>query len=111
TMVLTMSNTRQLKMPKTLQSRNDLARASKLGRDFYEERLKAVLEPDQNGQTVAVHFDSADYAVASNSPEARRALRARHPEGLIMTMKIGPSDDGPIASRLLASRTRISQQK
>jgi hypothetical protein len=33
------------------------------GVDIYEEHLKTLLEPDANGQFVAIHVESGDHAV------------------------------------------------
>ena len=72
-----------------------LAELSERGMAIYEQRLKAVLEPEHDGEIVAVHLDTGEYAVAANSPVARRLLRARIPDGIIMTVNIGtvPVDD------------------
>jgi hypothetical protein len=42
---------------------------SERGRALYEKQLKSTLEPAFNGQTVAIHLDSGDYAVAPNAPD------------------------------------------
>lgn len=74
-----------------LPSQEDLEQLSARGHAIYDQTLKALLEPQYNGQEVAIHLDSGDYEVATNSPHARRALRARRPEGLITTTNIGPA--------------------
>src|SRR5205823_2745285 len=38
---------------------------SQRGLAIYESRLKKVLEPEHNGETVAIHVESGDYAVAA----------------------------------------------
>ena len=76
------------------------------GRAIYDNTLKAILEPQYTRQEVAIHLDSGDYAVAKNSPYARRALRARRPEGLIMTTNIGPGKMDGLALRMLGSQLR-----
>lgn len=72
-----------------------LAELSERGMAIYEKNLKAVLEPQHDGEVVAVHLDTGEYEVAANSPVARRLLRARIPDGVIMTVNIGtaPVDD------------------
>ncbi len=69
---------------------NELDEVTRRGLAIYDARLRAILEPEHNGKVVAIHVDSGDYAVARNSPLARRALRARRPEGMILTTDIGP---------------------
>jgi predicted DNA-binding antitoxin AbrB/MazE fold protein len=56
---------------------------------FYNETLKAILEPERNGDVVAIHPDSLDYEVAASSPRAWKALRKRQPDGKIMVLDIG----------------------
>ena len=81
------------------------------GHVIYDQTLKAVLEPKYNGQEVAIHLDSGDYEVAGNSPHARRALRARRPEGLIMTVNIGPAKMDGLTLRMLGSQLLSSENK
>jgi hypothetical protein len=73
----------------------ELDRLSDQGRAYYDAHLKARVEPEHNGETAALHLDSGDYAIGSSPPAALRALRARHPDGLVMTMVIGPERQEP----------------
>src|SRR3954453_12812207 len=68
------------------------------GLAIYEARLKALLEPEHNGEVVAIHVDSGDHAVARFSGEALRQIRKLHPDG---TSSSTPSGSWPIP----ASRT------
>ncbi len=74
---------------------------SELGFALYNDRLKGILEPEHNGQTVAIHLESGDHAVAANSPAALRSLRERRPAGKVMTMTIGPEKPDPALDRIL----------
>jgi hypothetical protein len=69
---------------------------------IYEARLKAILEPGQNGCTVAIHLDSGDHAIGKNSPSAVRALRRLRPGGMVVTMLVGPERHDPTLDRMLA---------
>jgi hypothetical protein len=78
-----------------------LAELSDRGMAIYNERLKAKLEPEFNGKVVAVHLDTGAYTVARNSSFARRALREKYPDGVIMTLDIGPVPmDDPLSVRM-----------
>ena len=86
----------------------DLSNISPHGRQavlIYEERLKSVLEPDHNGEMIAIDPITGDYEVAKSHRDAKRALRPKiaedHP---IVTLTIGPPtpSDEWIASRALA---------
>jgi hypothetical protein len=60
-----------------------------------------ILEPQRNGEIVAIHLDTEDYEIAQLSALARALLRARHAEGMIATMDIGPG----LSKQLLAGPT------
>ena len=77
---------------------------SERGMALYREKIQPVVEPEQNGKHIAIHLDTGDYAVAANGPDAWRAMRARQPEGLIMTTIIGPDQMDQLAYRMLGSR-------
>ena len=79
------------------------------GTALYESTLQARLEPDYSGQFVAVHPDTQDYAVASTSADALRALYARHPEGGLMVRRIGSEPEHGLAARLLAGDANARQ--
>ena len=89
----------------------ELERLSAVGRSIYDAKLKTLLEPEYNGQFVAIHLETGDYAVASTSSKARFTLRDKHPEGMIMTGNIGPAKDNQLAYRILASQLLAGQQK
>lgn len=89
----------------------ELDRLSERAQAIYDQCLRAVLEPEQNGQTVAIHVDSGDHAVARNSPSALRAIRVRRPHGMVVTMTIGPEKQDPTLDRILASQLRAGQRK
>jgi len=95
----------------TIPSQEEMEQLSARGRAIYDQTLKAVLEPQYNGQEVAIHLDSGDYEVAKNSPHARRALRARRPEGLIMTTNIGPAKMDGLTLRMLGNQLLSGDSK
>jgi hypothetical protein len=59
------------------------------GKRFYEEKLKAELEPAQNGRFVAIEPDSENYFVADTSLEAIKRGRAALPDKLFFLARIG----------------------
>jgi hypothetical protein len=64
--------------------------------EFYETRLKPLLEPHRNGDHVAVCLDDGDYEVAETGLEADRRLRVRHPNAVFVLMQVGkPIMDWP----------------
>lgn len=95
----------------TIPSEEEMDRLSAKGSAIYDQTLKAILEPQYNGQEVAIHLETGDYAVAKNSPDARRALRVRRPEGLIMTTNIGPAKMDGMTLRMLGSQLLSGENK
>ena len=72
---------------------------------LYESRFKSALQPQHNGEFVAIHPDSEDYVVAPTSGDAMRAMYRRHPEGRVLLHLIGPAPaDSGLAARMLGTR-------
>jgi hypothetical protein len=59
------------------------------GEEVYERKLKALLEPSQEGKVVVVDVDSGDYEVDTDALRASQRLRARLPEGLFYATRVG----------------------
>lgn len=75
------------------------------GRAIYDVKLKAILEPERNGEWVVIHVDTGDYAVARRHSEASKVMRERHEvDGRLLSMRIGPPTDADtrLAGRLFA---------
>ena len=90
---------------------DELEQVSARGRAIYDGKLKPILEPEHNGEVVAIHVDSGDYEVAGNSPTARFTLRKRQPQGMIMVTDIGPAKLDTLTSRMIASQFLSGQNK
>ncbi len=58
-------------------------------RRLYDERLRAVLEPDHTDQFIAVEPESGDYFLADTFDGAVEAARAAHPTRLPHVMRVG----------------------
>jgi predicted phosphoribosyltransferase len=83
---------------------------SKKGQEWYRI-LKPELEPLYNGKTVAILLDTGDYVIGENSPDAMRLLRRQHPNGLMVTLPIGPDQMDQFAYRLLGHPQQAKTQK
>ena len=64
----------------------DIARR---GDDVYECQLRSQLEPQFNGQVVAIDVDSGAHAIGANALDAAHTLRASHPDAVIWLVRIG----------------------
>jgi hypothetical protein len=84
---------------------------SKQGSSIYDARLKAELEPAQNGRFVAIHVDTGDYVVARWSGDAMRAMHNLHPNSRLFVRKIGDEPEYSLASRILMSEMMAGQAK
>jgi hypothetical protein len=86
------------------QTTSELDDVARRGLAIYEAQLKPLLEPDYNGQIVAIHVESGDHAVARFSGQAVRAIRKRHPTGQLLVRTIGKAMDYGLAHRMRGFR-------
>ncbi len=91
---------------------SELTELSRQGLAIYDAKLKALLEPAQNNQFVAIHVDTEDYALGRSSSAATQALLKRHPiDGRLVVRKIGPEPEYGLAARLLAGEMMAGGRK
>ncbi len=58
-------------------------------RRIYEERLKGELEPDHNGEFLAVEVESGDHFLGSSEIEAYDEAIKRHPGKKFAFLRVG----------------------
>jgi hypothetical protein len=76
--------------------------------ELYENKLRTVLEPQHNGEAVAIHVDTGDYALGRNHMAAVGNLRTRRArDGRIVVLTIGPPTD---ADRQFIARTSLGKK-
>ena len=92
----------------TMSPPDSLSDAARLGLTYYDEHLKTVLEPSQNGRAIALHVDTKEYVVADTLAQARREMHERYPnpEGRILSRTIGPGMNEPLVRRILSGHKR-----
>jgi hypothetical protein len=83
-----------------MSTRDALDEVTRRGLTIYESVLKPILEPAHEGESVAIHVDTQDYAVARLRGDAVRALRSAHPDGALVILKIGSEPEHSLAARL-----------
>jgi hypothetical protein len=82
------------------------------GLAIYNDRLKAMLEPDHNKEYVAIHVDTGDYALGKTFTKAANALIDRvGADGRVLTRRVGDEPDYLLASRILAAEGRSPTAK
>ena len=84
---------------------------SERGLAVYENKLKPVLEPLYRNQFISIHVETEDYALGTSSGDALRTIRQRHPQGWLVTLKIGNEPEWGLAARLLVGQMMTGQQK
>ena len=95
-------------MPTQIQE-DHLSPLAEQGRTIYEDKLKAVLEPAHNGEAVAIHVDTGDYAIGKSHSAAAHMLMKRHTvDGRVVTLTIGLPTDAHLrlATRMATGRKR-----
>lgn len=87
-----------------MYEKDTLSEAAQKGLTLYQEKLKTLLEPEQNGRAVALHVDTGEYVIADTLSEARREMRRRYPNpaGRILSRTIGPEISDALLQRLLS---------
>lgn len=76
------------------------------------DRLQAALAPEFDGQHIAIHVDTEDYAIAKFSTVAARELGRRHPvDGRIFSRLIGSGPDTDFVARHAAFDVLSGQAK
>jgi len=82
------------------------------GLDFYNNKLRDLLEPVHNSEYVVIHVDAEDYAVAKSLAAATRAMRRRHEaDGRLIGLKIGREPEFGLAARLIAAEQAAAMPK
>jgi hypothetical protein len=66
------------------------------GRDLYEKKLRAQLEPTHSGRFLVLDILTGDYEIAADDLTASDRLLARNPQAVLYGVRIG----SPTAYRL-----------
>ena len=62
------------------------------GKETYETRIRRLVEPQETGKFLALDVTTGDYEIHPTSLGiASEQLRARHPEAIIHSVRIGHS--------------------
>ena len=65
----------------------------RLAGQIYEGKLKALLEPDHQGEIIAIHVETGDHFFGGDVLEACRKGRAKHPGAVFFCRRVG---DAPV---------------
>ena len=59
------------------------------GEQIYRERIKALVEPQENGKFIVIDIESGDYEIADKLGTASDRLRERLPDSVGFGARIG----------------------
>jgi hypothetical protein len=59
------------------------------GEQIYQEKLKPILEPKENGKFVTIEVNSGEYFLGDSLLEALQQARQKYPDRLFHTIKVG----------------------
>ena len=88
-------------MPPAKLSKAEVVRR---GREIYARILRSRLEPQHDGQFVAIEVDSGDYEVADEALDAARELSLRHPDAVPFIHRVGYPAAYKLGGRFLVGR-------
>lgn len=83
----------------TFSRPGSVKRVAEAGARLYADTLRAKLEPRCTGKLVAIEVASGDYFVGDTLQDALRQGRAKHPERVLYTVRIGARAVYSLASR------------
>ncbi len=61
----------------------------KKGKELYETKLKAILEPEHRGEYVAIEPESGDYYLGRTMSEAYEKAAREHPDKRFYLVRVG----------------------
>ncbi|MBM4033694.1 MAG: hypothetical protein FJ291_18200 [Planctomycetes bacterium] len=72
------------------------------GQAYYDEHLRARLEPEHDGRFLALDVETGDYEVDEDEMAAIQRARAKHPQTLFYVLRIGHRAAHRIGGKSLA---------
>ena len=72
-----------------MSDKQQFSELTTLGMKFYEEKLKPILEPEHNGEFVAIEPYLEKYVLEKKKIDAIQKARAEMPEKLFFIARVG----------------------
>ncbi len=66
-----------------------MGKVAELGKKFYEEKLKAILEPQENGKFVAIEPETEQYFLGKTAVEAIKTGNSNFPDKILFLARVG----------------------
>ena len=73
------------------------------GQEYYDEHLRARLEPDHKGEYVVLDAETGEYEMDRDRLAAMARARAKHPGTVFYIVRVGYPTVGRIGARLRRS--------
>jgi hypothetical protein len=68
------------------------------GQEIYEQQLRALLEPGNQGKVLIIDVETGDYEMDTDEFAASRRAHAKHPDGAFFGMRVGYRSSGTIGA-------------
>ncbi len=59
------------------------------GKEIYTQRIRALVEPEHNGEVIAIDIHTGEFEIGDDPIPASRRLRARLPEAEVYLNRVG----------------------
>lgn len=59
------------------------------GEAIYRDRIQSLVEPQEKGKYLVLDLDSGEYEIDQDEVTATKRALARHPNGTLLTLRIG----------------------
>ena len=77
---------KQRVFPTPKYSKDEISDQAKM---IYEDKIKVLVEPQENGKFIVIDIESGDYEIHEKMLTASRRLRERHPDGVGFGGRVG----------------------
>lgn len=84
-------------MADAAMSPEELARR---GQAYYDQHLRAELEPEHNGEFLALEVESGDYELGQSQIAALDRAEASHPDSVFYILRVGHRTAARIGAQL-----------
>jgi hypothetical protein len=71
------------------QRRYPIDEIARRGTELYESKIRALVQPGNDGRILAIDIESGDYAVADEALAASQVLIDKNPDAQIWCLRIG----------------------
>lgn len=81
------------------------------GKELYERRIRASVEPEHEGRFLVGDVESGGYALADDEPEAFDRAREEYPEGVLYLLRAATGRLTASASGLAGRREALARAR